>query len=292
VTPEPPPPPRLSDGVVRVNPFDKQFSNSFCVPGGPALDTYGTVNFVTNQHNNEQQSRLSFSIVPHSLIPPSVGARSNLAMYIHNPTSCQPSKKAYQGVNAASTVTAAFATSSAASPMQISIYTNKRNTLASPTNGAKSSKGVVDLSGMDGGAAQILPVETIISKFLPQSATIIPNSSSLAGGAVQILQAKSINYKSQLNSAMKIHNSAIFAGGAGQIPQENAINDNSLLISAIGIHNPSSHAGGTAHFPKAHAFNDKSWPLIEGTAMKLDNPLISAGGAHQFPEPKTINDKY
>jgi hypothetical protein len=172
-------------------------------------------------------------------------------MYIHNPTSCQPSKKAYQGVNAASTVTAAFATSSAASPMQISIYTNKRNALASPTNGAKSSKGVVDLSGMDGGAAQILPVETIISKFLPQSATIIPKFSGPAEGAAQILQATSINYKSQFDSATKIHNFLISAGGACQIPQENAINDKSRLVSAIGIHNPSSHAGGAAHFSKS-----------------------------------------
>jgi hypothetical protein len=191
------------------------------------------------------------SIVPQSLILPSIGAFCDLATYIRNPMSRQPSKKAYQGVNAASTVTAAFSTSSAASPTQISIYTNKRNALASPAKGAKSSKGVVDLLGMDGGAAQILPVETIISKFLPQSATIIPKFSGPAEGAAQILQATSINYKSQFDSATKIHNFLISAGGACQIPQENAINDKSRLVSAIGIHNPSSHAGGAAHFSKS-----------------------------------------
>ncbi len=113
--------------MARVNPFDEQFLNLFHVPGGPTLDTDGTVNFVTNQHNDEQQSPLLSSIIPQSLIPPSVGACSDLTTYIHDPTSHQPSKKAYQGVNAASTVTAAFSTSFAASPTQISIYTNKRN---------------------------------------------------------------------------------------------------------------------------------------------------------------------
>ena len=54
-------------------------------------------------------------------------------------------------MNATSTVTAAFSTSSAASPTQISIYTNKRNALASPAKGgATSTKGVVNLSAMDG----------------------------------------------------------------------------------------------------------------------------------------------
>ena len=92
----------------------------------------------------------------------------------------QPSKKAYQGVNAASTVTAAFSTSSAASPTQISIYTNKRNALASPAkggatrtkdvvdlsamDGAKNSKVVIDLSGKTGGSAQNLLVRAINSK--------------------------------------------------------------------------------------------------------------------------------
>ena len=72
-------------------------------------------------------------------------------------------------MNAASTVTAAFSTSSAASPTRISIYTNKRNALASPAkggatrtkdvvylsamDGAKNSKVVIDLSGKAGGSA-------------------------------------------------------------------------------------------------------------------------------------------
>ena len=69
------------------------------------------------------------------LSPPPLGASSDLATYIRNPMSRQPSKKAYQGVNAASTVTAAFSTSSATSPTRSSIYTNKRNALASPAKG-------------------------------------------------------------------------------------------------------------------------------------------------------------
>jgi hypothetical protein len=103
---------------MRVNQFDKKFLNSFHVPGGPALDTHGTVNFVTNEHNDKQQSPpLSSPIVPQSLIPSPIGASSSLATYISNPTSHQPSKTSYQGVNAASTVTAAFSASSDASPM-------------------------------------------------------------------------------------------------------------------------------------------------------------------------------
>jgi hypothetical protein len=39
--------------------------NSFHVPGGPALDTDGTVNILTNQHNDEQPSPpLSPPLVP------------------------------------------------------------------------------------------------------------------------------------------------------------------------------------------------------------------------------------
>jgi hypothetical protein len=52
--------------------------------------------------------------------------------------------------------------------------------------------------GNAGGAVQIQPVDTINSKFLPQLAAIIPNSSSPAGGAAQMLQANRINYKSRL----------------------------------------------------------------------------------------------
>ncbi len=99
--------------------------------------------------NNTSLLRLlSFPVLSS---PPSFGAGSNLTTYISDPTSRQPSKKAYQGVNAASTVTAAVSTLSAASPTQISIYTNKRNALTSPAkSGATRTKEVVDLSAMDG----------------------------------------------------------------------------------------------------------------------------------------------
>ncbi len=71
-------------------------------------------------------------------------------------------------MNTTSTVTAAFSTSFAASPTQFSIYTKKKNALASPAKGgAKSSKNIVNLSGKAGGAAWILPVEAINSKLLP-----------------------------------------------------------------------------------------------------------------------------
>ena len=64
-------PPHLCRKVARVNQFDKKFLNSFHMPFGPTLDTDGTVNFVTNQHNDEQQSPpLSPSLVPQPLIPP------------------------------------------------------------------------------------------------------------------------------------------------------------------------------------------------------------------------------
>ena len=63
------PPPCLCDEVVRVNPFDKQFLNSFCVPGGPALDLDITVDFVTKQINDEQHfSPMSSSHPPPPLV--------------------------------------------------------------------------------------------------------------------------------------------------------------------------------------------------------------------------------
>ncbi len=64
-------PPQLHGEGVRYNQFDEKFLNSFHVPGGPALDTDGTVNIVTNQHNNDQPSLpLLFYLVPQPLIPP------------------------------------------------------------------------------------------------------------------------------------------------------------------------------------------------------------------------------
>jgi hypothetical protein len=176
------------------------------------------------QINDEQHFSPTSSIVPRSLLPPSCGASSNLATYISDPTSCQPSKKAYQGMNSTSTVTASFSTSSDASPTRISIYTNKRNALASPAKGgATRTKDVVDLTAMDdgskggaknskddydllgkaGGSPWNLPVGTNNSKPPTKSATTTSNPTAPAGGAAQILQSDSIMFKSQLYPAKK-----------------------------------------------------------------------------------------
>jgi hypothetical protein len=62
------PPPHLRGEGARVNHFDKKFLNSFHVPGAPALETDGTLNIVTNQHNNDQlSSPLSLSPIPQPL---------------------------------------------------------------------------------------------------------------------------------------------------------------------------------------------------------------------------------
>ena len=146
------------------------------------MDPDSTINFVAKQHNNELHASPS-SIVPHSLGPPSIGTSSNLATYVRDPTSHQPSKKSYQGANASSRVTAAFSTSSAP-PTRIRSYKNKRNALASPAkDGAKISKDVVNSSGYAGGAAQIPTVDSIDSKFLPTLTINIPNSSGSSGDA-------------------------------------------------------------------------------------------------------------
>ncbi len=64
-------PPHLRGEGARVTHFDEKFLNSFHVPGTPALETDGTLNIVTNQHNNDQPSSpLSLSLVPQLLIPP------------------------------------------------------------------------------------------------------------------------------------------------------------------------------------------------------------------------------
>jgi hypothetical protein len=64
-------PPHLRGEGARVNHFDEKFLNTFHVPGAPALETDGTLNIVTNQHNNDQPSSpLSLSLVPQPLIPP------------------------------------------------------------------------------------------------------------------------------------------------------------------------------------------------------------------------------
>ena len=85
--------------------------------------------------NNQKHVYLSSSIIPQSLIPPSVGVSSDLDTYVRNPTLRQPSKKSFQGTNASSTITAAFSTSLSASSARISIYNNKRNALVSPAKG-------------------------------------------------------------------------------------------------------------------------------------------------------------
>jgi len=64
-------PPHLRGEGVRVNHFDEKFLNSFHVPKAPALETDGTLNIVTNQHNNDQPSSpLSLFLVPQPLTPP------------------------------------------------------------------------------------------------------------------------------------------------------------------------------------------------------------------------------
>ncbi len=109
-------PPHLRGEGARVNHFDKKFLNTFHVPGAPALEIDGTLNIVTNQHNNDQPSSpLLLSLVPQPLIPPHWCIWQPCHLYC-DPWSRQPSKKAYQGMNAASTVTVAFSTSSDASP--------------------------------------------------------------------------------------------------------------------------------------------------------------------------------
>jgi hypothetical protein len=130
-------PPRPSDGIKRVNPFDDKFLTSFPLSVGLAMDPAATVDTANRakNSNNQKHSSLPFSPVLLSLIPPPVGDGSNPNAYIHDPASCQPTKKSFRGANASSLVTAAFSTSSFASPARISMYTNKRTALASPAKG-------------------------------------------------------------------------------------------------------------------------------------------------------------
>jgi hypothetical protein len=76
----------------RVNQFEEQFLNLFHMPGGPTLDTDGTVNFVTNQHNDEQQSPLLSSIIPQSLIPPPLAHLATLPRTYAIPRPASPPK--------------------------------------------------------------------------------------------------------------------------------------------------------------------------------------------------------
>ncbi len=59
------------------------------------------------------------------------GGKWDLADYTLDPSSCQPTKKAFHGEET-TLVTAALSTTTAASPARVSIYTKKQATLASP----------------------------------------------------------------------------------------------------------------------------------------------------------------
>jgi hypothetical protein len=126
-------PPHPSDGINRANPFDNKFLTSFPPSVGLAMDpaiTVDTTNRAKNS-NNQKHSSLPFSLVLLSLIPPPVGDGSNLDAYIRDPALRQPTKTSFRSAS-----TAAFSTSSSASPTRISMYTaNKRTALESPAKG-------------------------------------------------------------------------------------------------------------------------------------------------------------
>ncbi len=84
--------------------------------------------------NLNDSSSPPISLAPPSLFPPPLGNGGDLNAYIGNPASCQPTEKSFRGIHT-SLVTAAFLVSSSASPVRISIYTNKRSALASPAKG-------------------------------------------------------------------------------------------------------------------------------------------------------------
>jgi hypothetical protein len=68
----------------------------------------------------------------------------DLKEYSLDPSTCQPTKKAFRG-EGTSLVTAALSTTSTVSPARVSIYTNKRAGLASPAKfGTKRQKGEGD----------------------------------------------------------------------------------------------------------------------------------------------------
>jgi hypothetical protein len=117
----------------------------------PAV-TVDTANRAKNS-NDQNHSSLVFSLVLLSLIPPPVGDGSNLDAYIRYSALRQPTKKFLCSTNASSLVTAAFSTSSFASPTRISMYTNKRTALASPAiGGAPIPKDVETMSHKSLGA--------------------------------------------------------------------------------------------------------------------------------------------
>ncbi len=164
-------PPHPSNGNKWINPFNDNFLTSFPPAGGHV--TAPAVPVDTRKLSNpNQQKRLKDSMVlaplggllivsagqdghakntprrdifknpndaknsslPSSLVPPFVGDQGDLNAYISNPALRQPTKKAFRGGQALF-VTTTLPTSISASPARISIYTNKRSALASPTKG-------------------------------------------------------------------------------------------------------------------------------------------------------------
>jgi hypothetical protein len=80
---------------------------------------------------------ISIPLYYHHLFPHFIGDQGNVDAYISNPALCQPKKNAFCR-SQASLVTAALLTPTSASPVRISIYTNKRSTLTSPAKGGVS----------------------------------------------------------------------------------------------------------------------------------------------------------
>jgi hypothetical protein len=82
---------------------------------------------ITNDPNDNKYSSQSLSFVL-----PFIGNGGYLDAYISNPALHQPTKNDFRGSQAL-LVNTALSTSTSASPARISIYTNKRSALASPT---------------------------------------------------------------------------------------------------------------------------------------------------------------
>ena len=87
-------PPHLRGEGARVNHFDEKFLNSFHMPGAPALETDGTLNIVTNQHNNDQPSSpLLLSLVPSLSFPPPLVHIATLPPISATPCPVSPPKR-------------------------------------------------------------------------------------------------------------------------------------------------------------------------------------------------------
>jgi hypothetical protein len=86
-------------------------------------------NVISNTFNIDQYLPPLLSFVPPSEI------ELDLDEYVNDPASCQSTKKALCG-DQVLLVTVARSTSTSASPKNISMYTNKRTAISSPTKGA------------------------------------------------------------------------------------------------------------------------------------------------------------